>query len=173
MIKYKRNSSISTSSDDKNLNLKTKNLNKRIFITKMSFKKSLDSNVFCNSKKSIKTKNLILKKNISEQRIKFSKKFININNNFKEKEKNVFSKREIYSQRSTINHSSKYNFNLTTYSINTNFKLKHSKKKISNFENIWNKFNIKKRKSFLPSYSKLFFSYSLLFSKNNSKLKSN
>jgi hypothetical protein len=104
----------------------------------MSFKKSLDSNVFCNSKKSIKTKNLILKKNISEQRIKFSKKFININNitiqdninnNFKEKEKIVFSKREIYSQRSTINHSSKYNFNLTTYSINTNFKLKHSKKK--------------------------------------------
>ena len=184
MIKYKRNSSISTSSDDKNLNLKTKNLNKRIFITKMSFKKSLDSNVFCNSKKSIKTRNLILKKNISEQRIKFSKKFININNitiqdninnNFKEKKKIVFSKREIYSQRSTINvtHSSKYNFNLTTYSINTNFKLNHSKKKISNFENVWNKFNIKKRKSFLPSYSKLFFSSSLLFGKNNSKLKGN
>ncbi len=56
-------------SKSKNLNLK--NNNKRIFITKRSFKKSLDSTIFI-----IQIKVLILKvnfkKNISEQRFKFS-----------------------------------------------------------------------------------------------------
>jgi hypothetical protein len=171
--KYKRNSSISTSSDDKNLNFKKKNCNKRIFI----FKNSLDSNIFCNSKKRINTKKFILKKNISEQIIKFPKKFINtkdnntiqdnINEQYKENGKIIFSKREIYSQRSTINvtHSSKYNLNLTIYSINGNTKLKPSINLISNFENIWNKFYIKKRTNFLPKYSKLFFSSNLLLDK--------
>ena len=177
--KYKRNSSISTSSDDKNLNFKKKNCNKRIFI----FKNSLDSNIFCNSKKRINTKKFILKKNISEQIIKFPKKFINtkdnntiqdnINELYKENGKIIFSKREIYSQRSTINvtHSSKYNLNLTIYSINGNTKLKPSINLISNFENIWNKFYIKKRTNFLPKYSKLFFSSNLLLDKNDSKNK--
>ena len=154
--KYHRNSSISTSSDEITL----KNLNNNKLLIQYSFNKTFDQINSCINL--INNEKHFLKKNVSLEKIDFSKnKFINKldNHTFQkyknksfEKKKNYFSKKDIFSRQSTINitHSNKYN--LYTYTMNN--KKQNSKKQISNFESIWNKFVIKKKKIYLPKFQK-------------------